>query len=287
MTEITKALLEVQLQAPSLQRDKINPHFGSRYLSLESLMEAVLPVLNDHGVVLVQSPTTDDGPVLVTRLIHAESGEEIATTTPLLMEKQTAQSFGSAMTYARRYALMAMLGLSADADDDGAEASKPKAKPKAQGKPREFDPGRDLLPSALKVQTEEDANSIRLAQRDLWPDEDWPAVEAFLVASLFDGAKYDDLDGPKRREFWTRLANAIVKAGAGDFPPPTREQVQDAYAYAFKGTVIALSEAVAASEGSDGESATPDDAAPENASGESDDAATDIREEDVPKPGEA
>lgn len=127
-----KALHAFQAEAPKLQKDKINPAFRSRYLSLDSLMEQVLPVLNKHGLLWVTAPNfqtlTAGGearvePNLNYRLIHAESGEETSGTVPLLLAKRDPQGLGSAITYARRYALMAVLGLVADEDDDGAQAS--------------------------------------------------------------------------------------------------------------------------------------------------------------------
>jgi hypothetical protein len=115
---------------PALQRDKINPAFRSKYLSLEALLGEVLPVLNKHGLALIQLPSfvyTSGAlaavPALTTRLVHDESGESIETTMLLLASKSDPQGQGSAITYARRYSLMSMLGLSADEDDDGNAAS--------------------------------------------------------------------------------------------------------------------------------------------------------------------
>ncbi len=134
MSEIWKALLEVQKEAPALQRDGLNPHFKSKYVTLETVMATVLPILNKHGVVLVQNTEFIDGvDVLATRLIHAESGDSVNADMRLVMSKDDAQGYGSAMTYARRYAIMGMLGLVADADDDGNAASAPQSRSK--GKP--------------------------------------------------------------------------------------------------------------------------------------------------------
>lgn len=126
-TSIAAALLAFQAEAPELQRDKINPHFRSAYLSLETLMDHVLPVLNRAGIVVSQLVcVTDAGaPALRTVLLHAKSGESIESTMLLLSAKDDPQGQGSAITYARRYALMAALGLVADEDDDGNKASSP------------------------------------------------------------------------------------------------------------------------------------------------------------------
>jgi hypothetical protein len=135
MSEIWKALLEVQKEAPALQRDGLNPHFKSQYVTLETVMQTVLPILNRWGVVLVQ--TTNEADCLITKLVHSESGDHVASTMRLVMSKDDAQGYGSAMTYARRYAIMGMLGLVADADDDGNAASKPDLRTQAGPKPKE------------------------------------------------------------------------------------------------------------------------------------------------------
>ena len=115
----------MQSEAPALQKTAINPHFKNKYVSLDSLMPQILPLLNKHKIVLVQSPTTVDGePALRTLLVHAPSGDRFEDTMKLILEKANSQGQGSAITYARRYALMAVLGLVADVDDDAQAASK-------------------------------------------------------------------------------------------------------------------------------------------------------------------
>lgn len=113
-----EAFLAAQQEMPGLQRTGINPHFKNRYVPLEELIEKIVPVLNKHGIVLTQLPTIHEGqPALTTKLIHT-TGSIIETTMPLLCAKDDPQGQGSAITYARRYALLAMLGISADVDDD-------------------------------------------------------------------------------------------------------------------------------------------------------------------------
>jgi ERF superfamily len=121
---IYAALLAVQKAAPALQKNAINPHFGNKYVSLDSLMPQILPLLNENGLVLMQPPTHFEGaPALTTIITHPASGESVEFTMPLILDKQNSQGQGSAITYARRYALLSILGLVADVDDDGAKAS--------------------------------------------------------------------------------------------------------------------------------------------------------------------
>ena len=134
-------LLAVQREVPALQKTAINPHFRNRYVPLEELLQTVVPILNKHNFVLLQFPDIDDGgrPCLSYELRHA-SGEKVGSTMPLLCAKDDPQGQGSAITYARRYSLMALLGLTADVDDDAETATRrpasaPPARPQSQQRP--------------------------------------------------------------------------------------------------------------------------------------------------------
>lgn len=126
MSALAKALLMVQQEAPKLQESGVNPHFHSKFVPLEKVMETVLPILNAHQLVLVQTPAHIDGtPALRTSITHTETGEEVSGLMPLAIDKPTPQAQGSALTYAKRYAVMSMLCLVGDKDDDGEAASAP------------------------------------------------------------------------------------------------------------------------------------------------------------------
>lgn len=123
-----EALVAAQNEMPAVERDGKNPHFGSSFVTLGNLLAKVRPVLNKHGIAVTQYPSRDEnGPTLVTILIH-KSGERMESEAPLLLPKQDPQGQGSAITYMRRYALAAHLGISDQEDDDGNEASKAPAK---------------------------------------------------------------------------------------------------------------------------------------------------------------
>lgn len=124
---LAEALLAVQSELPTaIHKDAENPHFRSKYVTLDALLAVARPALNKHGIVLMQWPgRADDGElVLTTRLTHAAAGETHETSMVLLPPKGDPQGQGSAITYARRYSLMAILGLAADDDDDGNAGSK-------------------------------------------------------------------------------------------------------------------------------------------------------------------
>jgi hypothetical protein len=123
---LDEALLAFQKDPISLEKDATNPAFGrgSKYISLDAALPKILAILNSLGVVLTQSPSHIDGaPALTTRLRHVATGSELESTMPLILDKDTAQGQGSAITYAKRYALLSMLALVAETDDDGNKAS--------------------------------------------------------------------------------------------------------------------------------------------------------------------
>lgn len=114
MIELIKALIKARAEFPSIQKDKINPHFKVSYASLDSVLDAVTPVLCKHGLAIVQ--VTAVGNILKTHLFH-ESGEFL-TSEYELPDIQDSQKKGAALTYARRYTVCALLSITADEDDD-------------------------------------------------------------------------------------------------------------------------------------------------------------------------
>jgi hypothetical protein len=121
INELAKALAAAQGTIEAALKDKTNPHFRSHYADISSVWEACRGPLSKNGLSIIQAPGNG---ILVTQLNHS-SGQWIRTRTKLLIDKANMQGLGSALTYARRYALAAMVGVVADEDDDGNEASKP------------------------------------------------------------------------------------------------------------------------------------------------------------------
>lgn len=134
--DFMQAVLELQKNMPALQKDAINPHFGNSYVTLGNLLDKILPVLHEHGFILIQQVSTLDGkPALETILHYVETGDSLHDKMYLMLDRDNPQGQGSALTYARRYALMTVLGLTADEDDDAEEASKaPKVQRRARGR---------------------------------------------------------------------------------------------------------------------------------------------------------
>jgi hypothetical protein len=123
---LARALAKAQAVMEGASKDKTNPAFKSRYADLASVWDACRGPLTSNGLAVVQLVTSADktSVTVETRLLH-EGGESLSSTLTLPVEKATAQGVGSAITYARRYGLSAMVGVAPDDDDDGNEASKP------------------------------------------------------------------------------------------------------------------------------------------------------------------
>jgi hypothetical protein len=126
LIKISPALVKAINAIEGVKKGADNPFFKSKYANLESVIEAAHDALSANGLAVMQGPGPMDGNciTLTTRLVH-ESGEWIETDFSLPAGKMDPQAAGSAITYARRYSLMAMLNMPA-VDDDG-EASMPRS----------------------------------------------------------------------------------------------------------------------------------------------------------------
>jgi hypothetical protein len=124
---LAAAFVAAQAEMPAVEADAENPHFRSKFVSLGNLVAKARPVLNRHGIGVAQFPSIDEHgkPTLVTVLMHGKSGEQMAYPAPLLLPKADPQGQGSAITYMRRYALAAALGIVDQEDDDGTAAARP------------------------------------------------------------------------------------------------------------------------------------------------------------------
>jgi ERF superfamily len=124
--KLVEALCKAQLEFAPVVKANINPQFKSKYADLATIIQATMPALAKHGLVIIQTPYVKDRYLTMTTLLVHSSDEWIANelTMPATMRNElTAQTIGSACTYSRRYALQSILGVSADLDDDATEAS--------------------------------------------------------------------------------------------------------------------------------------------------------------------
>jgi len=124
MKNIATALVKAQTAFGPALKTSTNPHFKNRYADLSACIEAVIDALNANGIFLAQPTHEDAAGVTVETLFIHESGETLSCgKLHVPASKQDAQGYGSALTYARRYSLMAACGIAPE-DDDGNAASK-------------------------------------------------------------------------------------------------------------------------------------------------------------------
>lgn len=119
------AILKAQSKIETVRKNGENPHFRSKYATLDEIWETVRKAVNEAGLVVFCTIERQDGErVMVTHLAEVTSGEEIACAFPIAAAANTPQAIGSALTYARRYTLTALLEIVTGdgADDDGAAA---------------------------------------------------------------------------------------------------------------------------------------------------------------------
>ena len=119
--EAIAALATAQSQMRTPNKDAVNPHYGNRYASLKSCINAIKPALNKNGFALIQAAGKDDqGHFIQTNFEHT-SGGMFTSKFYLEPDKRGMQGLGSAATYAKRYGLLGLAGIEPDeeADDDG------------------------------------------------------------------------------------------------------------------------------------------------------------------------
>ena len=128
MKNIASALVRAQRGFAPALKTSTNPHFRSKYVDLAGCIEAVVDALNAAGIALIQRTSEDNTGVTVETVFVHESGEMMECgKLHVPASKQDPQGYGSALTYARRYSLMAAAGIAPE-DDDGNAASKPAPK---------------------------------------------------------------------------------------------------------------------------------------------------------------
>lgn len=136
LTEFSKAFAKTQQEMKQPLKDANNPFFKSKYVPLENVVEAITESASKNGLSFTQFPSSDEaGNVTVGTLVMHSSGEWIEYD-PIKMKpvKNDPQSIGSAITYAKRYALSAIFGITSDQDDDGNEATQTKKQAPAKKK---------------------------------------------------------------------------------------------------------------------------------------------------------
>jgi len=126
MKDLLLALQQFHLECKPVVKDSNNPFFKSKYATLDSIQEHIRPILQKCGLVVSQPTEINEvaGTFVRTTVYHVASGESISSVFPVVTTKATAQEYGSAVSYAKRYSLSGLLNITIqDEDDDGNAAS--------------------------------------------------------------------------------------------------------------------------------------------------------------------
>lgn len=211
INELAAALSKAQGKITGALKDSANPFFKSRYADLASVWDACRGPLSENGLAVVQLTESDDAGVYVLTTLAHSSGQWMRSRLRLQPKDATPQGMGSAITYGRRYALAALVGV-AQVDDDGNAAS-----------------GRGEDPRSLKVDPRgepQDRQNFDPAERDKYVgrfmdamnmDKEEPEVAAAVHALHMEIASKHDL--------YIAVADAIASQHGSKFKNAIRKYV--------------------------------------------------------------
>jgi len=201
IADLAASLAKAQAEMGAVHKDQDNPYFRSKFAGLSTVWEAVKPALTKNGLSIVQMPGSDErGYFVQTQLLHS-SGQWIRSTTYMKPAKEDPQGIGSLISYARRYALQAMV--MACPDDDDGEAAMGRTAPKPAESPK----------ATPKVDTPKAA-----------PKRDTEPAKSEEPKQKFNGAKHQELfqelmkAGITQDDFMSALRHAgTIPENAKDF----------------------------------------------------------------------
>lgn len=166
MKNIAQAFVKAQQGFGPALKTHTNPAFRSKYADLSACIEAVIDSLNANGIAMIQQTHEDATGVTVETMFLHESGEHITSgKLHVPASKQDPQGYGSALTYCRRYSLMAACGIAPE-DDDGNAGSKAQK------------PAIDFVAAIRSAKTKEDLQAHFGAAWKMAADKEKPAIKA-------------------------------------------------------------------------------------------------------------
>jgi len=137
IAQLAEALAKAQGQIDDASKGSKNPFFNSKYADLAAVRAVIREPLAVNDIAVVQFPRSLSGEVEVETMLTHKSGEYMSETLRLPVGKWDAHGIGSAITYARRYGLMSLLGIATDDDDGNAAVEKA---------PQKFAPQTNVMP---------------------------------------------------------------------------------------------------------------------------------------------
>lgn len=193
--DVYAALFAVQTSVEVVKKSANNPFFKTKYADLPAVWEAVKDALKENGLVVYhQTETTDGVDYLLTKVRHIHSGTEIESRAQLHLQKPTSQEYGSCVTYMRRYAISALLGLVTDDDDDGNDASQNKKTPAKKQEPKQEQPevkpvdGNEFLLMQDAIKSTDSMDALKA---------EWAKIVAAIKAGRLNDAQIKGLEKEK------------------------------------------------------------------------------------------
>ena len=209
------ALVKAQTEMANPVKDSLNPHLRNKYASLAAVLDACRLPLANNGVVVYQSasiaPDMPNHVIVTSMLVHGESGESISDSLPIPLQKNDAQGIGSAITYGRRYMLLAQLGLAPDDedDDDGNKASARTATP--QNAPRQ----QPAKPATNGTQHRQPAQPV---QKPAQVDAETKELADSVGATITSAEEFDAIPGAKQSDALDKARKAFHAECTSTFP---------------------------------------------------------------------
>ena len=189
MKEIATALVKAQREFGPALKTSTNPHFRSKYADLSACVEAVIDALNNNGIYLMQLTDEHENGVKVSTVFVHESGEQISGGSLYMpAAKHDPQGFASALSYARRYSLMAACSIAPEDDDGNAASAPPKAAPKATPPA----PPKPPVAAPKKVEGQDKEWQLKVSSEPGNAFEDWLTVVVELTITALDTAGSKD-----------------------------------------------------------------------------------------------
>lgn len=180
---LAKALCQTQATVEAVKKDASNPFFKSKYADLASIWHAIREALTSNGLSVLQEPASEGNKVRITTTLIHTSGEYVRSMLEVVAVKSDPQGIGSAITYARRYALGSIVGIAPEDDDGNAASGGGNDKKQQQKEPQRIVPN---LKPADDLKTE---------------------MHTYALRKLFEGKDF---------EFVKSMTDKLKKAGGKD-----------------------------------------------------------------------
>ena len=195
ITKWTAAMVEVQKVLRPAKKDASNPYFKSNYAPLPTIMATCREPLTQNGFVVIQTTDFDNGVFYVETTVSHVSGEWVSGRYPIKPVKEDPQAYGSAVSYAKRYSLAALISLVSEGEDDDGNAASGKAPEKPKEEPKAPPPKKEAAKDAPVT-----AEQVKATFKETTKDFSWLDRMKKAKAKLGQEKYYDILTGRYEHE---------------------------------------------------------------------------------------